>query len=323
MALPRGFAILLTLSLLVAAGTGAATFVDRPSWTKGDFWTYRTNTTLTPGLNLTGTATSTVAGTQATLTGGTSVEAFRVIVIGSGTAAGRVTTPNGTVSVLGSWSLTGEERFEPDNLHSIYSLLDLSVNGTYGYVIPIPFSLRFQNTTTYRIVSDGWRYPMVVGTSGNVTVAYNFTQDLYSPTGGHLHENGTGQSILGFSLADAVSVDTPAGAFQAYALREDAPDGTWQRAFFAPTVGNDVRTESHDRDGTLTALGTLVAYRYQAAEAQTFLGLTLVQWIFAATAIAAVAVVVGFLIRRSRHRKTPVPPADDGDAESTSGPRGP
>ncbi len=317
----QGIALLVLLALVAAAVPVAATSVDRPWWRAGDFWTYRTNTTIVPGLNLTGTATSSVLGTIPILSDGSTVEAARVVLSGSGTAGGTVTTTSGPISVHGDWILTGEERFEPVNLHPLYSLLDLSVNGTYGGLLP--FSLRFQNTTTYQVLSDGWPYPMVVGTSGNITVAYNFTQDLYSSILGDLHDNGTGHAVFGFSLAEAVSVGTPSGAFQAFPLREEAPDGTWQRLYFSTAVGNHVRMETYDQGGNLTAVSTLLAYRYQAAEPPTFLGLTLLAWAVVAPIVAAVLTAVVLLIRRARRKKSARFPGQGETGDPTSGPRGP
>ncbi|HYM39886.1 MAG TPA: hypothetical protein VEY12_07055 [Thermoplasmata archaeon] len=321
MARSRVSALALGFLLVALAGNATATSVDRPSWTAGDFWTYRTNTTLTPGLNLTGTATSTVTGTTATATGGTPVDAYRVVLTGSGTAAGHLTTGNGTIAVTGSWTLTGEERFEPRDLHPIYSLLDLSVNGTYQYVVP--YSLRLQNTTTYAILSDGWGYPWVAGSSGNVTAAYNFTQDLYSSSGGHVHQNGTGRWTLGFSLGDAVQLSAPAGTFESFPVREAAPDGTWQRLFYSAAVGNNVRTESYDRGGNLTAVSTLVAYRYHAAEPSNWLGLSTDQWLLVLGAVAVAATATAFLVVRRRRIRRNRSRGDESPREPTSGPRGP
>lgn len=317
----RAIAALVALAVLAMAGSGTAASVDRPSWTAGDFWTYRTNTTLTPGLNLTGNVTSTFTGIQVTVVGGSSVNADRVVLIGSGIASGAISTTNGSISINGRWTLTGEERFEPTNLHPVYSLLDVSVNGTYEYVIPIPFSLRVQNTTTFQILRDGWSYPMVVGTAGNVTMAYNFTQDLYSPTAGHLHQSGGGPWTFRFSLAAAAPIATPAGSFTAYPLRDDLPDGTWEISYMSPSAGNAVRTETHGARGNLTSLTTLASYRYQSAEPATFLGLTLLEWGLVLPAAVAAVVVAVVLVRRSRRAKQPPPPS--GPEGPTSGPRGP
>ncbi len=310
----------LVIFLLAAAPltvSGAA--VDRPSWTVGDFWTYRTNTTLTPGLNLTGTATSTLAGTQAVDMGGTVVNAYRVVLSGSGTASGTVSTPSGNVSVRGDWIVTGEERLEPTNLHVVYSLLDLSVNGTYLNLVP--FSIRVQNTTTFDVLADGWQYPLPVGGNGSLAVAYDFTQDVYGMGGTTFRENGTGQWDLRFSLGASTSVATPAGTLTAYPAVEIWPDGSSERSWYAPQVGNDVRTETFDAGGNRTSETTLVAYRYQALETPTFLGLTLPQWIMVVAVVVVVAAAVWF--RRSRRKKTQAPPLNEASPEVTSGPRGP
>ncbi len=317
----RGLSALVAVSLVWAGVSASGASLERPSWTPGDFWTYRTNTTLTGGFSLDGTATSTVSGRVAMATGKGPIDAYRVLLVGEGTASGTVTTPNGTISFRGQWTLTGEERFEPINLHPIYNLLDLHVNGTYGVLLP--FSLRFQNTTTFDVLTDGWPYPMVAGTSGNVTETYQYTQDVYSPGVAPLHENGTGQWTLGFILSDPISLDTPAGTFSAFALREDSPDGSWQRRFVSPAVGNDLRTESHDAGGNLTSVTMLLAYRYQAMESTAFFGLSVVQWGLLAVAVL-VTVAVSVLAIRRRQKKTGPPPRDGPESpEPTSGPRGP
>ena len=313
-------AALLALLLATSASAASGASLDRPSWTVGDYWTYRTNTTLAPGLNLTGTATSTLAGTRSTAAGGSAVNALQVVLSGSGTAGGTVSTASGNVSVQGSWIVTGEERFEPTSLHVVYSLLDLSVNGTYLGVVP--FSIRVQNTTTFQILTDAWQYPLPVGGSGSLAMAYNFTQDAYGIGGTTFHENGTGTWDLGFSLGPSKPVATPAGTFTAYPVVETWPDGSSERSWFAPQVGNDVRTETYDPGGNLTSETVLLAYRYQALEAPTFLGLTLVEWT-AAVAGVAVAVTAVLLVRRSRRKKGQPHPGGGSPPEVTSGPRDP
>ena len=299
------------------AGSAAATSVDRPSWTAGDFWTYRTSAIPIPGLNLSGTATSTVSGMIPTRSGGRTVDAFRILLTGEGTAMGNVSTRNGTFFVSGTWTLTGEERFEPQNLHPVYSLIDLRVNAT----VPIPFYTRVQNTTTYDVLADGWQYPWAVGTSGNVTLRFNTTQDAYNPAG-HAQDNGTGVSTIGFSLAAPVSVNAGAGTFDAFPLLQTYPDGSWQLLYYAPAAGNNVQTEAHDRDGHLTSRDTLVAYRYQALESSSFLGLTAIQWAVVA-GIAGVGIAAVFLMCRARREKATRAGRDQPSPESTSGPRGP
>ena len=311
------------LLLTVAAGSAAAASIDRPTWTTGDFWTYRVNNTLTPGFNLSGEVTSTVAGTLSAPSGASPAGAFRIVLTGSGTAAGTISTRNGTLSVQGAWTLIAEEHYEPDNLQLVYSLLDLSVNGTYGHLIPLPFSLRFQNTTTFRILTSGWRYPLATGNSGITAVDYNFTQDVYSPEAGSFHENGTGESNLTFLVSDSTSVDVSGGAVTAYPIAEGLLGGGVERGLYAPTVGNDVRIEEYGADGNLTSVSSLVAYRYQAAEPATFLGLTFPQWGLVIAAAVGASIAILLLLRRFRRRTRILPREGETLTDATSGPRGP
>lgn len=310
---------LLAVALVPAAAAGPAA-LDRPSWSIGDYWTYATNTTLTPGLNLTGTLTSTVQGRVAAAAGGGSVSAFQVLVSGSGTARGTVATAGGNVSVQGTWILTGEERFDPTDLQPLYDLLDLSVNGTYQNLVP--FSIRVQNTTSYQILSDSWQYPIAPGETGSVAAAYNFTQDFYGPSGMHAHSNGTGEWTFGFAMAASPPMATAAGTFPAYRVTETWPDGSSEVSFPSPQVGNDVRTEGYGPDGNLSSVTTLTAYRYQALETPTFLGLSALQWGIVVPVVAVAAAAL-FLFRRMRRRKLPRPPGGPVPPDLTSGPRGP
>lgn len=302
MSRPQALAVLLGFAL-VALSPPLIPPLDRPAWTVGDTWTYETDTALMPGLNLTGTVTSTVVGQVPTLVAGASVDAYRVLLAGSGSAAGTVHLNSGNVTIQGSWVLTGDERFEPTNLDLIYDLLDLSVNGTYQTFLP--FSLRVQNTTTYYVRADDWRYPLAAGTNGSRTVDYNFTQDAYS-TGGSTHASGVGEWTFGFSMGAPTTVSTPAGSFSAYPITETWPDGSAQRTFSSPQVGNAVRTESYAPGGNRTAVTSLTSYRYQVLETTTYLGLTALEW--AAVSSVIVAGVVITVVWRWRRRRSLEPP---------------
>lgn len=299
----RGLALL--LGFMIASMSPAATAtLNRPAWTAGDFWTYQTDTVLTPGLNLTGTVTSSMWGTTSTSVPGGSVDAYRIVVGGSGTAAGIVHLSSGNVTVRGSWVLTGEERFDTTDLGLLYNLLDLSVNGTYENFLP--FSLRVQNTTTFQILANHWQYPLAAGTNGSQTVEYNFTQDVYGSSSA-AHSQGSGEWSFGFSIAAPATETTPAGTFDAFVVTQTWPDGSRTESFASPQAGNAVRTESYSPDGNLTGVTTLTAYRYQALEAPTFLGLTAVAW--AAVAAAVAAGVVAVALWYWHRRRAPRPPA--------------
>lgn len=317
---PIRILVLLLAATLLSASATAEPPLDRPTWTPGDWWTYETNTTLTPGLNLTGEVTSTFQGNAPLAGPGVGAQAYDVLLSGSGAASGTVAASVGQVSVQGSWILTGEERFDPSTLQPVYSLLDLSVNGTY--LGQLPFSIRVQNTTTFEILAGDWQYPLAVGSRGSLTLGYNFTQDIHGSLGMDVHDEGTGQWTVGLAMGSPASQVTPAGTFLVYPVTETWPDGSRERSFPSPQAGNDVRTESYGPNGNLSAVTRLVSYRYQALEPSTFLGLTALQWgIGVAVLAAAVVAIVAF--RWTRRRRTRRPPEDPSSEETTSGPRGP
>lgn len=307
---------------LVVLSPASLPSLERPTWTAGDSWTYATNTTLLPGLNLTGTVVWTMRGRVATPVGTGSVDAYDMLLSGSGTAAGTISNGTYTVQVAGAWILTAEERFEPVNFQLIYSVLDLSVNGTYQGVFQ--FTSRVQNTTTFEILSSTWDYPFQSLTEGNVTVRYDFTQDsvLNGPFTANRHENGTGQWTEEFSASLPVVVGTPAGSFEAFPINEAWPDGSRRVSFGSATVGNAARTEVYGSDGNMTSVSVLASYRYQALEAPTFLGLTAVQWAIVLPVVAAVAVGL-LLYRRRRKKRTAMVGVGAASEDLTSGPRGP
>ncbi len=315
----RAASVLLVVLLAGLAASGSPSLA-RPSWTPGDFWAYATNTTLLPGLYLAGSVTSTVQGTAPMPSGGTS--GYVVLLSGMGMAAGVVTNASRSVAVQGEWILTGKEIFEPLGLQPVYSLLDLSVNGTAGGIVA--YSIRVQNTTTFQVASSDWQYPFAAGSGGNASVVYNFTQDVTfnGPWTYSHHSQGTGTWAERFAAADPVDVATAAGTFQAYPITEAWPDGSHETAFESPQTGNAVRTEGYNATGNRTSVTTLTAYRYQALEPPTFLGLTAMEWAVVVSAVAAAAIGIVVLRRRSRKRRER-PPEGSAPPDLTSNPRGP
>lgn len=310
------------VAFLVVASMAQASVptLERPAWTVGDSWTYESNTTIIPGLNLTGSVTATVRGRVPLASGGSSAEGYDVLLAGTGSASGAVTTSNGTYPVSGVWILTSEEWFEPVGLQLVYDVFDLEVNGTANLVFP--FSARVQNTTTYQVLATNWQYPLVAGSSGSMSVGFNFTQDTYSSLYPNIHQVGVGTWNVTLAIGSPVDVPTPAGTLQAFPVTETWPDGRVDRSFASPAAGNDARTESYTPDGNLTAVSTLTAYRYQALETPTFLGLTTLAW--TAIAVVAAAVVGGLvMVRRRRRKKKGAVPPETVEPELTSGPRGP
>lgn len=290
-------------ALLVVAGSARADSVSRPSLSVGDTWTYSTNSTLPSGFVLDGQFTSRV--TAIGSTGNVSLD-----LAGGGSASGYVRAPTGGGLATGRWTLAGEDVLEPLGFETTYSLLDLTVNGTYQGIIP--FRLHLTNTTAFAVTQDAWQFPWSPGGSGGVSLVLTYAQDAFLDAGSYsnsTHANGTAPWSFVYSMENATTMNTPARSVTAYPIHREWLDGSLDVAYFAPEVGNDVATRSYNATGVLVASTLLLAYRYQALEPPTFLGLTLVGWGIASAAAAAILVSAVVLVRRRRRKRGPVPPS--------------
>jgi len=297
------------LTLLAFSDRGAA--VSAPLLTPGDSWTYRTNTSIGGAFYLVGNVTLTTKGGERVSVEGTTYDAVRFALSGAGTASGTVATQLGPTRASGSWVLSGNEVLESAGLKVISSVLDLEASGTlHAAPVAIPFQLSVQNTTTFRLVDDSWRFPLEIGNSSVVARRMNFSEDFrffYGLQSTPLHSQGSLWWNATYTLEAQIAVDTPAGHFDAYRIREAAPDGTYGLFCYAPATGNDARTEAYNGTAKV-ATSELTSYRYQALEPARFFGLTGTDWAIAGTAVAAVGGVVVILwLRRRRQSRPPGP----------------
>ncbi len=309
-------AFLFLLSLASVAAPDST--VTAPLLTPGDTWTYRTNTSLAADFFLDGQVTLTVRDHGTFTVEGTLYDAYRVDVSGAGTATGNLTSDVVSAPASGAWVLTAEETIESTGMKTVASVLDLEANGTlHTSPIPLPFHLRVQNTSAYRVIDDPWRLPLSVGATGVVRSELNFTEDFGISVGiptPPIHSAGLAWTNVTYTLEAQAVVDTPAGHFDAFRIRQAFPDGTYDQLFFAPAAGNSVRTEMYNGTGTQPVATTeLVSYRYQALEPARFLGLTTSDWAIIVLVVLAAAVVVGaalvvFIVHQGRSRRTLPPP---------------
>lgn len=302
-------AAVLSSVLVAALASPAAGAVTAPLLTAGDSWTYRTNTSIGDAFYLRGAVTLTATGNERFSVDGTTFDAVRFSLSGAGTANGSVATQFGSTPASGTWVLTGSQVLESGGLKVISSVLDLEATGTlHTEPLAVPFQLSVQNTTTFRIVADAWRFPIEVGNSSVVTSLMNFTEDfrfVYGLQTTAFHTLGNLWWNVTYALETQVAVDTQAGHFDAYRIRESAPDDTYSLFYYAPATGNDARTETYN--GTSRVATTeLTSYRYRALEPARFLGLTATEWAIAALVVAAtVGVTVTALWIRRHRRSTP------------------
>lgn len=311
----RAVGYLLLAAVLVSASAAVAATnptVDAPTLAVGDTWTYRTNTSVTRGLALEGRVTLIVTGRAPTVVEGLTFDAYTFSVAGSGTASGTFVTRNFSARASGEWRLTGRELVDVRGLKILSTVLDLEANGTlHTNPFPLPFLLSVQNTTSYRLETDPWQFPLSVGGTAVVRSRMNFTEDFHLIYTGFsvppLHSVGIVWWNVTYGLDAAVGIDTPAGHFDTYPIREMYPDGSFTVSFFASVAGNHARTEAHNRTSTV-GTADLVSYRYQALEPPTFLGLTSGGW---ALVVVVIGVVGALLIWWTRRKRKPTPPPEE------------
>lgn len=300
----------LAFILLTPATSPTLERVDGPALRIGDTWTYHSNTSLGTTFYFDGQVTLTVLYKGPVLIEGVDVDAYRLQVSGVGTAAGTFSGQFGTAPASGSWVVSGQETLESAGLKSIASVLDLEANGTLDTLpVRLQFQLSVQNTTTYRFTQDQWRFPLSVLNATVVHGQMNYSEDFrlfYGLPTTPSHSAGILAWNISYAMEAHTAIDTPAGHFDAWRIRQTFPDRTFNLLFYAPTAGNYARTETYQGSNRV-ATTELTSYRYQALEPPTFVGFTSVQWaVF--TAVGAVAVVGIFFI--NRRRKKPQPPAE-------------
>lgn len=264
-ALCLGIAVGILVLVLGGGGSGAA--YDVPALRPGDFWAYRTNTSVSAGFSFAGTVTLTVVAREPHTIEGDPLDAYRMSVAGQGTASGTVATDFGTAPATGQWTFAGEELLETGGMKVVSSVLDLEANGTL-HTEPafLDFRLSVQNTTTLRLLEDGWRLPVDVGDSGEVRARVNFSEDFrlfYGLPAAPVHSEGLAWQNVSYVVEAREEVQVPAGRFDAFRVRRTFEDGTSIVSHFSPVAGNDVRSETRNESGSIGS-AELVSYRYQA-----------------------------------------------------------
>src|SRR5213076_1491660 len=151
-------------------------------------------------------------------------------------------TQFGSTRASGEWTVSGREIVDAHGLEILSSVIDLEANGTlHTNPIPLPFALSVQNTTSYRLEGDPWQFPLAVGATASLSTRMNFSEDFrlvyygVSPTPTHVA--GLAWSNMTYDIQAAVGIDTPAGHFEAYPIRETFADGSFTVSFFAPVAG--------------------------------------------------------------------------------------
>src|SRR5438132_5425043 len=112
---------------------------------------------------------------------------------------------------------------------------------------PDPIALCAQRPD-HNVVSTQWRpwqFPLTVGATASLSTRMNFSEDFrlvyYGVSMTPTHVAGLAWSNMTYDIQAAVGIDTPAGHFEAYPIRETYADGSFTVSFFAPVSGNHAR----------------------------------------------------------------------------------
>ena len=251
---------------------------------------------------------------------GLAQDVFTVDTGGTGTLEGIFPTPLGNVPAKGTWNLTGEQLFATGSRKIVKTLIDISAAGQVG-VLNLPFNLLWTNSTSSRVVRDEWRYPVPVGTFGNVTLNASMAEHVFLQFGTNPPLNtstvaDTEVTVL-VSLASRSNTSVPAGTFETFVMRETWPDGASERFDYAPAAGNNARTQTFNSTGAEVTRTELISYRYRAGESPDPFAMILIG---AVVAIAVtVALTVLWISRRRRRRDREYTPPSLRDPP-TSGP---
>ena len=296
-------ALLAILVLAATSATGRAA-ADAPRWAVGDFWEYDVETVVEAGLVLNGTVRATVSDFGTRTVTGAAMRAFTTILSGGGSVHGPENGPH----VDGRWSYAGEQWVEAAGFKVVRSVVQIDANGTAP---PFGFSFQVQNTSENEVVSDTWRYPIDVGTTGTLVTNTTATERVRIRYGLFTEDStaaGTYLRTVALLVAGASEVRAEAGTFSSLEVRVAWPSGDVDTWFYAPAIGNNARTESRNATGAKIAASSLRSYRYQAGDPPFPLGLSppiAAALIGGIVAGAAVAILV--LRRRRRSRDAPDP----------------
>jgi len=288
--------LVLVLALLILAAPVRAPLpgsMTAPSWTAGDFWDYRFNTSFGGFVWFNGTLHTEIVGAENRTVRGVAQDVYVVDTTGSG--AVDASGANGT------WTLTGEQLVSAGPRVVVRNLLRLDAQGTFG--LGLPFGVQWTNRTETRITRNDWAYPVPLGFSGAMSLNASFVETVHVTFG--RNETWTNTSLetdvgLAVSLPGTDTILVPAGSFETFVIRETWPDGSGQRFDYAPRAGNNARTQTFNGTGGEVARTELVSYRYRAGQPPDPLG----TWLLLA-GVAAIAVIVptGWLVLRRRRRE--------------------
>lgn len=255
-------AIILSL-LLVSKISEPSPEIPAPVLHSGDFWEYEVMET-EEALVIEGTETFTVTGIDEVNVGGVKNSVFVMHLSGSGTFYG-------FSAMSGTWTENGVYYYRLSDLLPVKSDVDLEMSGMSSFYNYGQVKISAQNVSDYNIISSSWRYSLKVGDQGlyNLKVSANASYRIDMPSGYEDYnttENSTYYEEWAFWCQKKVKVTVPAGTFDTYLIKRTLQkDGSYYLLWYSPEVGNHVKIEHYNEDGSKNLDKELNSYSYRGA----------------------------------------------------------
>lgn len=304
----------------------AQEMVEQPVYAPGDFWTYDASSPVIQEVldELGETAgdvevnfefTVRVEGTEDRDIGGSTVTVYNVtyIVEVSASGSGEFTLDSNTTNITLSSTASSEVSAYLDR----DGLEILQAQGTFEFVVNATtkdgggeVTIGFEGNGTLAVTTvydiDTWSFPLQEGNQGREESRSTGEASFLSEFLGINETQSLSSNVTAlYKVEGNTSVTVPSGTFDTLVVNstfedeQGVPAPGYELAYWSSHAGGPVKMESYDGLGQQVAVFNLTAYRYQATERLTILGLDAIYWIPIGVGSAVlVGVVVWFLTRR-------------------------
>jgi len=284
-----GIAVLLLSLALIPPPASAA--MNRPTWSRGDFWVYAFASGAT-GTTTNGTMRMDVTGTESVTVNGTAYSAYHVDAV--------LTIPFGGSLVF---TVPADIWFSTDTLAIVK--ITAAVNLTLG-TFTIDSTISVSGNPPQVI-----QWPLTAGASwsSSTTVWTSATN-----ASGTTYQSSS--LTTAFSVQADATVSVPAGTFTTTPLREtEAGNGSYTVNYWSAQVGNWARVGEFNSSGQDEGGFNLTAYNYQAGSFFTSVVIGLPVWIWLILIVVVLTAIVGIAAKRRRPRRPqaappPMPPQE-------------
>jgi hypothetical protein len=292
----------------------ASADLDVPAMLEGDFWEYET-TIVSAGLNFDGTIKFEMMKIEDITVGSTTHSAYKISLSGGGSFSGY----DQGAYLSGTWNAPGLGYYETSDYDLVKIVQNTEMDGFWQLSgMSGTFYQTSHNTTTYELISSTWNFPIKVGDSGTVKRKADTSSILHYESPGtqdiDISEDFTFNETLNYSCIKTEEVTVPAGTFDTLFIKREAEDGSFVDMWYSQEVGESVKSEYYDENGTWFGTDKLVSFSYQgSAESDSNDRLLIMILVAIAIAVVLIALMIGL-----RMRKRPVPATVDGPDQAMS-----